>query len=96
MWIKNSNWEILTKNLVLEFTFKRCDGVKYGKFQYYEEFNEKSAFYGGQKNREELPKKGGLGQFPYLKLGLAKNKGGVDTLMHTYVIWMYWVGPRLT
>ena len=50
MWIKNSNWEILTKNLVLEFTFKRCDGVKYGKFQYYEEFTEKSAFYGGQKN----------------------------------------------
>ena len=43
-------------------------------------------FMGGKKNREELPKNGGLGQFPYLKLGLAKNKGGVDTLMHTYAI----------
>ena len=30
---KNSNWEILTKNLV---TFKRWNGVKDEKFQYYE------------------------------------------------------------
>ena len=29
---KNLNWEILTKNLV---TFKRWDGVKDEKFQYY-------------------------------------------------------------
>ena len=29
---KNSNRENLTKNLV---TFKRWDGVKYGKFEYY-------------------------------------------------------------
>ena len=29
---KNLNWEILTKNLV---TFKRWDGVKDGKFEYY-------------------------------------------------------------
>ena len=29
---KNLNWELLTKNLV---TFKRCDGVKDEKFEYY-------------------------------------------------------------
>ena len=46
----------------------------------------KNLIFMGGKKTEELPKKGGLGQFPYLKLGLAKNKGGVDILMHTYVI----------
>ena len=29
---KNSNWEVLTKNLI---TFKRSDGVKDEKFQYF-------------------------------------------------------------
>ena len=40
--------------------------------------------------REELPKKGGLGQFAGLRGGLAKKRGvmflrGADTPMHTMI-----------
>ena len=64
---KNSNWEILTKNLV---TFKRKYEVKDEKRMY---------FWGSQKNQSfrgvhekwvyigGLPEKGGLGQFADLR-----------------------------
>ena len=42
--IKNLNWEILTKNLV---TFKRQDGVKDKKFQYYGGSLKNQIFRGG-------------------------------------------------
>ena len=71
---KNSNWTFLTKNLV---TFKRKYGVKDEKLK---------DFWGSHKNlrerereRGELPEKGGLGQFADLRrLG---KKDGVVFLM---------------
>ena len=58
---KNLNWEILTKNLV---TFKRWDGVKDEKFEYYGGSLKNPIFRGGVNEkliyRGELPKKGGL------------------------------------
>ena len=66
----NLNWEILNKNSV---TFKRWDGVKDQHFWYCRGFTEKSDIggeWGGVPEkpiyREELLKKGGLGQFPDL------------------------------
>ena len=47
---KNSNWEILTKNLV---TSKRWDGVKDEKFW---RFTEKSYFYGEGGSQKKLYK----------------------------------------
>ena len=41
---KNLNWEILTKNLV---TFKRWDGVKDEKFEYYGDSLKNPIFNGG-------------------------------------------------
>ena len=41
---KNLNWEILTKNLV---TFKRWDGVKDEKFDYYRGSLKNQIFRGG-------------------------------------------------
>ena len=41
---KNLNWEILTQNLV---TFKRWDGVKDEKFQYYGSSLKNSISRGG-------------------------------------------------
>ena len=81
---KNSNWEILTKNLV---TSKRWDGVKDEKFW---RFTEKSYFYGeggSQKKlyKEEFPKKGVLDSFGRFegegKGGLANKRG-----------WCFWGG----
>ena len=77
---KNLNWEILTKNLV---TFKRWDGVKDEKFDYYRGSLKNQIFRGGFVNekliyREELPKKGGIGQSSDLsgEEGLGKKRGG--------------------
>ena len=57
---KNSNWEILTKNIV---TFKRQYGVKDEKL--FGGFTEKSNFWGGGDSRKTnmergLPKNGAL------------------------------------
>ena len=41
---KNLNWEILTKNLV---TFKKWDGVKDKKFEYYRGSLKNLIFMGG-------------------------------------------------
>ena len=58
---KNLKWEMLTKNLV---TFKRWDGVKDEKFEYYGGSLKKPIFRGGVNEksiyRGELPKKGDL------------------------------------
>ena len=78
---KNLNWQISTKNIV---TFKRQYGLKMknvnimGVLQFLGE--------GGVKKKQnntygKLPKKG-LRQFAE---GLAKNKEGVDTSMHTMI-----------
>ena len=59
----NLNWEIATKNLV---TFKRWDGVKGEKFQYYRGFLKNLIFRGGHEKPiykyigEGVPKKGSL------------------------------------
>ena len=63
----NLNWEILTKNLV---TFKRWDGVKDEKFEYYGGSLKNSIFRGTHEKtiyRGELPKKGVFGQFVDLR-----------------------------
>ena len=68
---KNSNWEILPKNLV---TFKR-----WGKTLIFWGFTEKSNFGGvHEKPNIEggLPKKGGLGQFVDLR-GAWQERGVV-------------------
>ena len=77
----NLNWEILNKNSV---TFKRWDGVKDQRFWYCRGFTEKSDIggeWGGVPEkpiyREELLKKGGLGQFPDLGGAWQKKGGGV-------------------
>ena len=44
---KNLNWEILTKNVVI---FKRWDGVKDEKFEYYGSSLKNSIFSGGRGN----------------------------------------------
>ena len=58
--IKNLNWEILTKNVV---TFKRRDGVKDEKFEYYGGSLKNLIFRVGGVHEKpihsrELPKKG--------------------------------------
>ena len=58
---KNLNWEMLTKNLV---TFKRQDGVKDEKFQYYGNSLKNLIFRGGGGGHKKpiykgrLPEKG--------------------------------------
>ena len=75
---KNLNWEILTKNLV---TFKRWDGVKDDKFEYYGGSLKIRFLRGGGFTKNQyiggLPKKGRLGQFADLTEGLAKKRGVV-------------------
>ena len=76
--IKNLNWEVLTNNVV---TFKRRDGVKDEKFEYYGGSLKNLIFRVGGVHekpihRGELPKKGGgLEQFADL-MGLDKKEGG--------------------
>ena len=85
---KNSNWKILTKNLV---TFKRWDGVKYEKLKYFWGSRKNPIFKGHKKTiYKGIAKEGGLGQFADLRGGggLTRKKGvvfwrGVDTAMHT-------------
>ena len=87
---KNLNLEILTKNLV---TFKRSDGVKDKKFQYYGVSLKNLIFKGGHKKPKysgELPKRNGLREFADLRENLAKKRrdcvfegGRGDTPMHT-------------
>ena len=77
---KKLNWEVFTKNLV---TFKKWDGVKDEKFQYYGSSLKNSIFRGVHKNpiyRGCL--KRGLGQFADL-IGGGFWGGVVDTPMHT-------------
>ena len=65
---KNSNWEILITNLV---TFKRLDGVKDEKIQYYWGLPKNLTFKGGSQKliyRRDCLKRGrGLGQFEDLR-----------------------------
>ena len=63
---KNLNWELLTKNLV---TFKRCDGVKDEKFEY----------YGGPLKNSIFKEGAGFTKKPIFKRELPKN-GGLDSL----------------
>ena len=61
--IKNLNWEVLTNNVV---TFKRRDGVKDEKFEYYRGSLKNLIFRVGGVHekpihRGELPKMGGGG-----------------------------------
>ena len=53
---KNLIWEILTKNLI---TFKRWDGLKDGKFQYYLGSLKNLIFKAGPR-KTNMPKKWGL------------------------------------
>ena len=76
---KNLNWEILTKNLVI---FKRWDGVKNEKFQYYGDSLKNPIFRGGGGSHEKPIYRGkclkkGLGQFADLRWGggLAEEEG---------------------
>ena len=73
----NLNWEILTKNSV---TFKRWDGVKDEKFEYYGGSLKNPDFRGSLEKPiywGEFPKKGGLGQFADLRWWrLGEKEGG--------------------
>ena len=82
---KNLNWEIVTKNLV---TFKRWDGVKNEKLEYYGGSLKNLVFRGGSQKpicRGQWPKGGeGLGKFVDLKGG-GVFEGRVDT-PHTMLL----------
>ena len=62
VFIKSLNWETLSKKLV---TFKRWDGIKNGKFQYYGGSLKNPIFRGrvSKKGRNCLKGGGGLDSF---------------------------------
>ena len=95
---KNLNWEILTKNLV---TFKRWDGVKDEKFQFYRGSLKNLIFKEGVCEKPicmgELPKSGAWTVCRFKEGGGGwQRKGGflrgVDTPMHSMVGKVFWVG----
>ena len=67
---KNSNWEILTKNLV---TSKRWDGVKDEKFW---RFTEKSYFYGEGGSQKKLYRGNSLKRGSWTVLADLRGGGG--------------------
>ena len=73
---KNLNWDILTNNLV---TFKRWDGVKDEKFEYYGSSLKNAIFNGGHEKPIYMGG-GGLKRGAWtvyiFKGGLAKKRGG--------------------
>ena len=85
---KNSNWEILPKNLV---TFQRWDGIKDEKLKYLSGSLKTLTFSGkgggSRKTNIEgggLPKKGGFEQFANLMGWIfSRGGGGFGTSMHT-------------
>ena len=76
---KNSEWEILSQNLV---TFKRQDGIKDEKLKHFGGSLKNMTFREGERGSRKtnieggLPKKGVLEQFADLRRGLGKKKGG--------------------
>ena len=95
--IKNLNWEVLTNNVV---TFKRRDGVKDEKFEYYGGSLKNLIFRVGGVHekpihRGELPKMGG-GAWTVCRLnGAWQKRGGwcfwegVDTPVYTINDWQF-------
>ena len=80
------NWEILSKNLV---TFKRWDGVKDEKFEYYMGSLKNPIFRGVTKNQYiggNCLKRWAWTLCRFRGGGLAKKRGGV-VFLHTENLW---------